>query len=62
MYNTESTFLLQGHQIYCLQACICALLNPELLQAGTVKGVKVPPLLTQQSYRGILTFNLGLID
>ena len=31
--------LLQGHQIYCMDACMCALFSPEVLQAGAVKGL-----------------------
>ena len=31
--------LLQGHQIYCLQACMCALFSLEILHPGTVKGL-----------------------
>ena len=31
--------LLQDHQIHCLQACMCALFSPEILQAGAVKGL-----------------------
>ena len=32
-------YLLQDHQIYCLQACMCALFSPEILRAGAVKGL-----------------------
>ena len=31
--------LLQDHQIYCLEACMCALFSPEISQAGAVKGL-----------------------
>ena len=31
--------LLQDHQIYCLHACMCAFLSPEILYAGAVKGI-----------------------
>ena len=36
--------LLQDHQIYCLQVCLCTLFSPEIVQAGAVKGLKSPPL------------------
>ena len=32
--------LLQDHQIYCLQVCMCELFSPEMLQAGAVKGLR----------------------
>ena len=32
--------LLQNHQVYCLQACMCAIFSPEILQALAVKGLK----------------------
>ena len=32
--------LLQDHQIYCFQACMCAFLSTKILQAGAVKGLK----------------------
>ena len=31
--------LLQDHQLYCLEACMCALFSPELLQDVAVKGL-----------------------
>ena len=31
--------LLYDHQIYCLQARMCTLFSPEVLQAGAVKGL-----------------------
>ena len=31
--------LLQDHQIYSLQACMCALFSPEILQAAAAKGL-----------------------
>ena len=40
MHRTERTFLLQGDQIYCLQACTCALCSPEILQDEAVKGLR----------------------
>ena len=41
--------LLWGHQIYCLQACMCALFSPEILQAEAVKGLR--ETLTEEAYR-----------
>ena len=32
--------LLQDHQLYCLQECMCALFSPETLQDVAVKGLK----------------------
>ena len=31
--------LLQDSQLYCLEACMCALSSPEILQAVAVKGL-----------------------
>ena len=31
--------LLRDHQRYCLQACMCALFSPDILQAVAVKGL-----------------------
>ena len=33
--------LLQDRQICCFQACMGALLSPDILQAGAVKGLKI---------------------
>ena len=33
--------LLQDHQIYCFQACMCALFSPEIVQAGAEKGLNL---------------------
>ena len=30
---------IKKHQIYCLQACMCALFSPEILQAEAVNGL-----------------------
>ena len=38
MHSIESRFVI-GHQIYCLQACKCALFSPEILRRGIVKGL-----------------------
>ena len=38
MHNVD---LLRDHQIYCLQACMCVLFSPEILQAGSVKWLRV---------------------
>ena len=35
----KRTCQLQGHRIYCLKASTWALFSPEILQAGTVKGL-----------------------
>ena len=40
MHSIESRFVI-GHQIYCLQACMCAFLSPEILQAGAVNGLNI---------------------
>ena len=32
--------LVIGPSIHCLQACMCALFNPEILQAGAMKGLR----------------------
>ena len=43
MHSIESKFvkvnLLQDHEIYCWEACMCALFSPEILQAAAVKGL-----------------------
>ena len=48
MHGIESRF---DHQKYCLQACMCALFSPEMLQAGAVKGLintfDFKPLVTE---------------
>ena len=31
--------LSQNRKIYCLQACVCTLFGPEILQAGALKGL-----------------------
>ena len=38
--------LLEDHQIYCLHVCICALLSPEILQDGAVKGLIILTVIT----------------
>ena len=38
--------VLQDHQTYCLQECMCEIFSPEILQAGTVKG-----LISKSSWR-----------
>ena len=40
MHSAESIVLLQGNQIYCWQACTCALFSPEIVQDGAVKGLR----------------------
>ena len=40
-YCTELTVdLLQDYQTYYLQACMCALFSPDILQAGAMKGIQ----------------------
>ena len=45
MPSIESIFL----KIYCLEACVCALLTLEILQAGAVKGLNIHCLPEQQN-------------
>ena len=42
MHNIESELILSviGGS-HCLQVCMCAFFNPEILQAGTVKGLQI---------------------
>ena len=40
--------LLQDHQIYCLEACMCELFSPGILQAVAVKGLSAQLPLTKQ--------------
>ena len=46
--------LLQDHQIYCFQACMCALFSPEIVQAGAVKGVNLPSVSFNERLLNIL--------
>ena len=39
MRSIDSRIVIQKHQLYCLEACMGALLSPEMLQAGAVKGL-----------------------
>ena len=40
--NVLKVDLLQDHQTYCLEACMCLLFSPEGLQAGAVNGLIFP--------------------
>ena len=37
--SAHGKFVIGPSNIYCLQACMCTLLGPEILQAGAVKGL-----------------------
>ena len=41
--------LLQDHQIHCLEACMCALFSPEIVQA-VVLGVNMTRLLMLKTF------------
>ena len=47
MHSIESRFVI-GLLIYCLEACMWALFNPEILQAGAVKGLTENDLVSPQ--------------
>ena len=52
MHSIESRFVI-GLLIYCLEACMWALFNPEILQAGAVKGLTENDLVSPQAHSRI---------
>ena len=47
--------LFYDHQIYCLQACMCAIFSLEILQAGAVKGLFGPPARWNKTWKDVLS-------